>query len=54
MVTRTYEVRTHGCQMNVHEFERIAGLLDGTNPTAMQGQATDEEPSNPLTQNDLR
>jgi hypothetical protein len=26
MVTRTYEVRTFGCQMNVHE--RIAGLLD--------------------------
>jgi tRNA-2-methylthio-N6-dimethylallyladenosine synthase len=28
MVTRTYEVRTHGCQMNVHESECIAGLLD--------------------------
>lgn len=28
MVTRTYEVRTHGCQMNVHDSERIAGLLD--------------------------
>jgi tRNA-2-methylthio-N6-dimethylallyladenosine synthase len=29
MVTRTYEVRTHGCQMNVHDSARIAGLLDG-------------------------
>ena len=28
MVTRTYEVRTYGCQMNVHDSERIAGLLD--------------------------
>lgn len=25
---RTYEVRTYGCQMNVHDSERIAGLLD--------------------------
>ena len=28
MVTMTYEVRTYGCQMNVHDSERIAGLLD--------------------------
>jgi tRNA-2-methylthio-N6-dimethylallyladenosine synthase len=28
MVTRSYEVRTYGCQMNVHDSERIAGLLD--------------------------
>jgi tRNA-2-methylthio-N6-dimethylallyladenosine synthase len=25
---RTYDVRTYGCQMNVHDSERIAGLLD--------------------------
>jgi len=25
---RTYEVRTYGCQMNAHDSERIAGLLD--------------------------
>ena len=25
---RTYEVVTYGCQMNVHDSERIAGLLD--------------------------
>ncbi|MBA3489606.1 MAG: tRNA (N6-isopentenyl adenosine(37)-C2)-methylthiotransferase MiaB, partial [Longispora sp.] len=27
---RTYEVRTYGCQMNVHDSERIAGLLEGS------------------------
>ena len=27
-MSRTYEVRTHGCQMNVHDSERIAGLLE--------------------------
>ncbi|GGK27451.1 tRNA-2-methylthio-N(6)-dimethylallyladenosine synthase [Pilimelia terevasa] len=26
---RTYEVRTYGCQMNMHDTERIAGLLEG-------------------------
>ncbi len=26
---RTYEVRTHGCQMNVHDSERLSGLLEG-------------------------
>ncbi len=26
--TRTYEVVTYGCQMNVHDSERIAGLLE--------------------------
>jgi tRNA-2-methylthio-N6-dimethylallyladenosine synthase len=25
---RTYQVRTYGCQMNVHDSERLAGLLD--------------------------
>ncbi|MDX6279555.1 MAG: tRNA-2-methylthio-N6-dimethylallyladenosine synthase [Kribbellaceae bacterium] len=25
---RTYEVRTHGCQMNVHDSERLRGLLE--------------------------
>jgi tRNA-2-methylthio-N6-dimethylallyladenosine synthase len=27
-VSRSYEVRTYGCQMNVHDSERISGLLD--------------------------
>ncbi|HVU74953.1 MAG TPA: tRNA (N6-isopentenyl adenosine(37)-C2)-methylthiotransferase MiaB [Mycobacteriales bacterium] len=26
--TRTYAVRTYGCQMNVHDTERISGLLE--------------------------
>ena len=25
---QTYDVRTHGCQMNVHDSERLAGLLE--------------------------
>ena len=25
---RTYEVRTFGCQMNVHDSERLSGLLE--------------------------
>jgi tRNA-2-methylthio-N6-dimethylallyladenosine synthase len=27
-MTRTYEIRTYGCQMNVHDSERLAGLLE--------------------------
>jgi tRNA-2-methylthio-N6-dimethylallyladenosine synthase len=29
METRSYEVRTHGCQMNAHDSERLSGLLEG-------------------------
>jgi tRNA-2-methylthio-N6-dimethylallyladenosine synthase len=28
-VPRTYQVRTYGCQMNVHDSERLSGLLEG-------------------------
>lgn len=37
---RTYEVKTYGCQMNVHDSERISGLLDdaGYSPVS-EGQA---------------
>ncbi|MGP4017284.1 tRNA (N6-isopentenyl adenosine(37)-C2)-methylthiotransferase MiaB [Saccharopolyspora sp. 5N708] len=28
MRTRTYEIRTFGCQMNVHDSERLAGMLE--------------------------
>ncbi len=28
MSERTYEVRTYGCQMNVHDSERLTGLLE--------------------------
>jgi tRNA-2-methylthio-N6-dimethylallyladenosine synthase len=27
-MARTYEIRTYGCQMNVHDSERLAGLLE--------------------------
>ncbi|WP_105031677.1 tRNA (N6-isopentenyl adenosine(37)-C2)-methylthiotransferase MiaB [Arthrobacter ruber] len=37
---RTYEVRTFGCQMNVHDSERISGLLEGAGLSRVQqGQA---------------
>jgi len=29
-VTRTYQVRTYGCQMNAHDSERIAGVLEAS------------------------
>src|SRR5689334_9082445 len=39
--TRTYEVRTYGCQMNVHDSERLTGLLEdaGYVPAPAQTQA---------------
>ena len=41
-MTKTYEVRTYGCQMNVHDSERLGGLLetDGYVP-AEQGSTPD-------------
>ena len=36
---RTYEVRTYGCQMNVHDSERLSGLLE----TAGYEKAADEQ-----------
>jgi tRNA-2-methylthio-N6-dimethylallyladenosine synthase len=30
---RTYQVRTYGCQMNVHDSERLAGLLEAAGYT---------------------
>ncbi len=35
-MSRTYQVRTYGCQMNVHDSERLAGLLEqaGYSPAA--------------------
>ena len=40
-MTRTYLVETYGCQMNVHDSERISGLLDeaGFIPVAQGDQA---------------
>ena len=31
---RTYEIRTYGCQMNVHDSERLSGLLEQAGYTA--------------------
>lgn len=39
---RTYEVRTFGCQMNAHDSERIAGLLeDAGYRAAPEGELAD-------------
>jgi tRNA-2-methylthio-N6-dimethylallyladenosine synthase len=32
-VTRSYTIRTYGCQMNVHDSERMAGLLEAAGYT---------------------
>ncbi|MFN8183544.1 MAG: tRNA (N6-isopentenyl adenosine(37)-C2)-methylthiotransferase MiaB [Candidatus Nanopelagicales bacterium] len=37
---RTYEVRTYGCQMNVHDSERLAGLLEQAGYARALGDAT--------------
>ena len=42
MAARTYEVRTYGCQMNVHDSERIAGTLEQSGYVRVAGdQAPD-------------
>jgi tRNA A37 methylthiotransferase MiaB len=40
-MTRKYLIETFGCQMNVHDSERMAGLLDeaGYEPTTDESQA---------------
>jgi tRNA-2-methylthio-N6-dimethylallyladenosine synthase len=37
--TRTYEIRTYGCQMNAHDSERLAGLLEGAGYERAPGDA---------------
>ena len=39
MSARTYEVRTYGCQMNVHDSERLAGLLEDAGYARHEGPA---------------
>lgn len=38
---RTYEVRTFGCQMNVHDSERLTGLLENAGYEAAVGSDAD-------------
>ncbi|GLZ34217.1 tRNA-2-methylthio-N(6)-dimethylallyladenosine synthase [Lentzea sp. NBRC 105346] len=40
-MTRSYQIRTFGCQMNVHDSERLAGLLEdaGLSPVSGDEQA---------------
>ncbi|HRA76936.1 MAG TPA: tRNA (N6-isopentenyl adenosine(37)-C2)-methylthiotransferase MiaB, partial [Propionicimonas sp.] len=38
-VARTYEVVTYGCQMNVHDSERIAGVLESAGYVAAAADA---------------
>ena len=40
MAGRTYEVRTFGCQMNVHDSERLAGLLEDAGYERVADDAT--------------
>ena len=37
-MSKTYKINTYGCQMNVHESEKIAAILNenGYNPTDNQ------------------
>jgi tRNA-2-methylthio-N6-dimethylallyladenosine synthase len=37
---KTYEIRTYGCQMNVHDSERVAGLLEEAGYARAQDDAT--------------
>ncbi|MEO7447034.1 MAG: tRNA (N6-isopentenyl adenosine(37)-C2)-methylthiotransferase MiaB [Humibacillus sp.] len=41
---RTYDVRTHGCQMNVHDSERLSGLLETAGYVDVAGLPVGERP----------
>ncbi len=41
MAGRTYEIRTYGCQMNVHDSERLAGLLEAAGYDRSAGGTAD-------------
>ncbi len=38
MTARTYEVRTYGCQMNAHDSERLAGLMEDAGYARAEGE----------------
>jgi tRNA-2-methylthio-N6-dimethylallyladenosine synthase len=40
-VSRSYTVRTYGCQMNVHDSERMAGLLEAAGYTKSDSEDAD-------------
>ena len=46
-MAKTYEVRTHGCQMNVHDSERISGLLEQAGYTDFAALPETERSENP-------
>ncbi len=37
---RSYEIRTYGCQMNAHDSERVAGLLEDAGYERASADAT--------------
>jgi tRNA-2-methylthio-N6-dimethylallyladenosine synthase len=39
--SRTYEVRTYGCQMNVHDSERLSGSLEAAGYVPANGGEAD-------------
>ena len=42
---KTYDVRTHGCQMNVHDSERLAGLLETAGYVDLASLPADTRPA---------
>ncbi|MBY8852020.1 hypothetical protein K7G98_28570, partial [Saccharothrix sp. MB29] len=36
-MTRSYQIRTFGCQMNVHDSERLAGMLEDAGYAPAEG-----------------
>lgn len=40
MSARTYQIRTFGCQMNVHDSERLAGQLEGAGYVPAEDEGT--------------
>ena len=43
-MTKLYDVRTHGCQMNVHDSERLAGLLETAGYTDIESLPAEQRP----------
>ncbi|MCK0111457.1 tRNA (N6-isopentenyl adenosine(37)-C2)-methylthiotransferase MiaB [Ornithinimicrobium sp. F0845] len=41
---KTYDVRTHGCQMNVHDSERLSGLLETAGYVELESLPAEQRP----------